>query len=191
MQWLEAKDGWKHIAWKYSTLLAAHRDRKGGRSHCEAIHMKVVNLLDWGHQSNTWPYSSTHWGGNWIDRTLQRCNLTDKRLVTLTLTKRCWLGMEVCFKQGPLSSYTCLRVSITRMLHCTTQHWQVDDEDVCLCTWKESGFCLKSMSIQNLRSLGHLFRKLATLNCNHIIRFPPPLALFTWCACDSYDWIVQ
>ena len=140
MQRLEAKDARKHIAWKYSTLLAAHRDRTSGRSHCEAIHVKVVNLLDWGHQRNTWPYSSTHWGGNWIDSTLQRCNFTDKRLVTLTLTNRYWLGMEVCFKQGPLSSYTCLRVSITRMLHCTTQHWQVDDEHICLCTWKESGF---------------------------------------------------
>ena len=41
--------------------------------------------------------------------------------------------------------------------------------------------------MQNLRTLGHHFSRLATLNCNHIIGFHQPLAVFTSCACDLYD----
>ena len=45
-------------------------------------------------------------------------------------------------------------------------------------TCKESGLFLKSMSLQNISSFGHHFRRLATLNSNHITDGTQPLALF-------------
>ena len=72
----------------------------------------------------------------------------------------------------------CLQVALTTRLHCTTYHRYMD-EGLCLLTCKEIGLSLKSVSQKNISSFGQYFRRLATLNCNHITGIIQPTALFT------------
>ena len=67
----------------------------------------------------------------------------------------------------------CLQVA-----HCTTHHRYMD-EGLCLLTCKEIGLFLKSMSLKNISSFGQYFRRLDSLNSNHIYGEVQPLAFFT------------
>ena len=57
-------------------------------------------------------------------------------------------------------------------------HGRNVDEGLCLLTCKEIGLFLKSMSQKNISSFGQYFRRLATLNCNHMTGAIQPPALF-------------
>ena len=72
----------------------------------------------------------------------------------------------------------CLQVALTTRLHCTTPYKYMD-EGLCLLTCKELRFFFKSMSVKNVSSFGHYFRRLATLKFNHKSGVIQPLALFT------------
>ena len=70
----------------------------------------------------------------------------------------------------------CLQLT-TRLQY--TTNYKYMDKGLCLLTCKEVGLFLKSMSLKNFSSFGLYFRRLATLNSNHITRVIQPLALFT------------
>ena len=53
------------------------------------------------------------------------------------------------------------------------------DDGQCLLTCKELRYFFKSMSVKNISSFGQYFRRLATLNFNHITGVIHFLALFT------------
>ena len=72
----------------------------------------------------------------------------------------------------------CLQVALTTWLHCTTHHRYME-EGLCLLTCKEIGLFFKSMSLKNVSSFGHYFRRLATLNLNYKYEMIQSLALFT------------
>ena len=68
------------------------------------------------------------------------------------------------------------QVALTTRLHCTTHHRYMDN-GLCLPTCEEFGLFLKSMPLKNISSFGQYFRRLATLNCNHMsgVMQAPPL----------------
>ena len=95
--------------------------------------------------------------------------------------KAVWLWYSLTMTQHCVSERHndgCLQVALTTRLHCTTHHRYMD-EGLCLLTCKEIGLFLKSMSQKNFSSFGQYFRRLATLNFNHMTGVPQPHALFT------------
>ena len=95
--------------------------------------------------------------------------------------KAVWLWYSLTMTQHCVSERHndgCLQVGLTTRLHCTTHHRYMD-EGLCLLTCKEFGLFPKSMSQKNFSSFSLYFRRLATLNCNHITGVPQLPALFT------------
>ena len=72
----------------------------------------------------------------------------------------------------------CLQVALTTGLHCTTHHRHMD-EGQCLHTSKEVGGFHKSISLKNISSFGLNFRRLLSLNLNHMTGVNQPPALCT------------
>ena len=89
---------------------------------------------------------------------------------TVTMTQRCVHERH--------NNDGCLQVDLTTRLHCTTHHRYMD-EGLCLCTCKEIGLFLKSLSLKDFSSFGQYFRRLATLHFNHMSSVTQPFALFT------------
>ena len=95
--------------------------------------------------------------------------------------KYVWLWYSLTMTQHCVSERHndgCLQVALTTRLHCTTHHRYMD-EGLCLLTCKEIGLFLKSMSQKNISSFGQYFKRLASLNSNHLTGVPHPPALFT------------
>ena len=70
-------------------------------------------------------------------------------------------------------------------LHCIIQHKEIC-VGLCLFTFKKFGIYPKTMSLQNLRSLCHHFKRLADLNSNYITSVIQICTLFT---CDQASCI--